>query len=437
MMMGMRGFNLLMTAWGFTCYELLLVAGSMAAIILAAIMPVWGLASDALPSDPLSSDSVTNSPPTVTLVVIPSAPRTGERVSLVGAASDIDGDPMSFDFWVNEEPVYRGGDSLLEWVFSSPGTYVVKFAATDNQGSDTAAISLTVKGSGISDIPTIAALPEVDSVSADARDGELGGAVGNAVAQLTLESRSLSTGDPVPAGLTGEGLHALGNVGVQITSILPGYAFAGWYHGRNKVSDTPRFDFPLGEATTLVAYLVKLSVELGGDSLEVPENGSVDLVIRLSALPLLPVRINLLEQVGERSFLVSGAEAIVMNGDNWDSGFTVQVSAPGDSDATDGSARLVFGGDGVTSDEIVLVERDAHSLLEVEVVPKEAGLAFGGGLVSRGNLEVVGVQPAPGFQVQQWQVVHGDAEIQEIRGSEITVKAAGSGLVRAILAKME
>jgi hypothetical protein len=437
-MMIMRGFRLLMSAWGFTYYEALLVTGSLAAIILAFIMPVWGLAenTDSSPSSPV------NNSPTVTLVVLPSAPKAGENISLIGAASDVDGDPMTFEFSINEESVYRGSDSLLEWVFTSPGVYVLKFTAADDKGgSDMAAISLQVSGSeehdpvnpAGSDHLTEGALEAGAVLTADPPTIETVERVNEGQTRLVLESRSITTGDPVPAGLDGAGVHVPGEVNVQVTSVLPGYAFAGWYRGQTKVSDNPNFIYALDQDTTLVAYLVKLSVELCSDRLEVPENGSVDLVIRLSALPLLALRINLLEQAGNRSFLVSGAESIVLDKDNWDSGAMVRVTAPGDADAVDGSARLVFGGEGAISDEVLLVERDAHALLEVEVVPPEAGVAFGGGLVSRDSLAVVGVQPHPGFQVQEWQVVRGSAEIQDSQGSEIKVKASGSGLVRAVL----
>jgi len=420
------GFNLniLARGWlsGFSTYELLLVAGSLASILLVFFLPSWSQAQN----HKVNKLTEGNSPPSLTLVVLPSQPQAGVPVSIVGAGSDNDADQLSFKFYVDGKQIASGHDSVLEWTFNEPGKLVVRLEAFDGKGGSAAVEKELEILPGLDTQPSAVAGTETEPMQAI-------GVVGPNYL-LTLESRLMGTGEPVPTGLVGAGDHPQGPVKLGVEKVLPGYAFGGWYRGATKLAETTTYEFNLDEPVTLTAYFYKVSVVVIPVQLTVPEGTSAEFKVALCAPPLLPVEVVILEKSGDGDFLLGGSDTVVLNRQNWAEGVKYLVEAKGDADADNGIATITFGAKNVQKAMIELREEDAHALLEVEAAPQGSAMTYGGGLAERGRQVTLGVVPSPGFKFERWELVEGSAIFSDQSSPDSLVTLGSSSKVRAVLA---
>jgi len=124
---------------------------------------------------------------------------------------------------------------------------------------------------------------------------------------------------------------------------------------------------------------VPFDLVVSEDTLTVPEGGTAEFTVALSAQPHGTVTVTTTRTSGDEDLSVASGGTLTFDSSNWDIPHAATIAAAEDADSTDGTAEFTLTADGATNQPIVTVTEDDN---DVATIAENVALAVNGAVAT-------------------------------------------------------
>ncbi|MDQ1350396.1 MAG: hypothetical protein QG657_697 [Acidobacteriota bacterium] len=151
------------------------------------------------------------------------------------------------------------------------------------------------------------------------------------------------------------------------------------------------------------------------DSLNIPEGGTADFTVRLSAQPASTVSVSVTRVSGDTDINIQTGSSLTFTSSNWNQNQTVTLAANEDIDTSNGSATIRISASGIQNKDLTATEQDNDTL---QFITNTSSVTINEGSTAPFQVKLSN-QPAANIQATVTRV-SGDTDISVESGGSLT-----------------